>query len=337
MVDRGDFVSKNFYLGCMFLVLGIALVFCLFHSEIDLSFNSGGNTASFSTVSTKTYKHKGTKSEPLSLYADDITIYTEMLKSIRNGERDFYFSASGSSSAAIKERLDQIQMYYLTASQSIYPTLTSVCQYRWQALGDTVLFTLSDISGSGNSAKSGYKEYKELRGYVKKDIDKLYDNGTLKKSMSDKEKSMAVSKYIAQNVQYDKKVAANSRGPFSYNSTAGSKVHNPLGFYEGWDIVCDAYAGLYNAFMWELGIESYIVTSRTHAWNLAHLDGKWYHSDVTYSDPVTYDRNGKIGATLEFREEYINLTYTQIKGIDNDHTLSSESKYFVNTFLGLKY
>lgn len=329
---------KDFYLRCMFFVLFIGLLFCvLTFCDIDLLGGSSSRDSAYDPTTTSNYSHQGTKSDPLSLYADDKTIYIEMLKGIHNGERDFYFSASGSSSAAIKERLGQIQMYYLTASQSIYPTLTSVCQYRWQALGDTVLFTLSDISGSGNSAKSGYKEYKELRGYVKKDIDKLYSAGTLKKSMSDKEKSMAVSKYIAQNVQYDKKVAANSRGPFSYNSTAGSKVHNPLGFYKGWDIVCDGYAALYNVFMWELGIESYIVTSKTHAWNLAYLDGKWYHSDVTYSDPVTYDRGGNIGATLDFKEEYINLTYTQIKAIDNDHTLSKHSKHFINTVLGLDY
>ena len=329
---------KDFYLRCMFFVLFIGLLFCvLTFCDIDLLGGSSSRDSAYDPTTTSNYSHQGTKSDPLSLYADDKTIYIEMLKGIHNGERDFYFDVEGSSSSVVKERLGQIQMYYLTASQSIYPTLTSVCQYRWQALGDTVLFTLSDISGSGNSAKSGYKEYKELRGYVKKDIDKLYSAGTLKKSMSDKEKSMAVSKYIAQNVQYDKKVAANSRGPFSYNSTAGSKVHNPLGFYKGWDIVCDGYAALYNVFMWELGIESYIVTSKTHAWNLAYLDGKWYHSDVTYSDPVTYDRGGNIGATLDFKEEYINLTYTQIKAIDNDHTLSKHSKHFINTVLGLDY
>ena len=329
---------KDFYLRCMFFVLFIGLLFCvLTFCDIDLLGGSSSRDSAYDPTTTSNYSHQGTKSDPLSLYADDKTIYIEMLKGIHNGERDFYFDVDGSSSSVVKERLGQIQMYYLTASQSIYPTLTSVCQYRWQALGDTVLFTLSDISGSGNSAKSGYKEYKELRGYVKKDIDKLYSAGTLKKSMSDKEKSMAVSKYIAQNVQYDKKVAANSRGPFSYNSTAGSKVHNPLGFYKGWDIVCDGYAALYNVFMWELGIESYIVTSSNHAWNLAYLDGKWYHSDVTYSDPVTYDRGGNIGATLVFQEEYINLTYTQIKAIDNDHTLSKHSKHFINTVLGLDY
>ena len=333
-------MSKNFYFRCMILVLLLTIGYIVWSAGGIPIFSGNNNIVmgdGFSPLYDKTYTHKGTKSNPLSLYASDNEIYTEMLKSIHNGERDFYFTASGSGSGAIKERLNEIQMYYLTASQSIYPTLTSVCQYRYQSLGDTILFTLSDISGSGDSAKNGHKEYKELVGYVSKDIDKLYSNGTLKKTMSDKEKSMAVSKYIAQNVQYDKKVAANSRGPFSYNSTAGSKVHNPLGFYKGWDIVCDGYAALYNVFMWELGIESYIVTSSNHAWNLAYLDGKWYHTDVTYSDPVTYDRNGKIGATLEFQEEYINLTYTQIKGIDSDHTLSKHSKHFINTFLGLNY
>ena len=333
-------MSKNFYLVCMFLVIILAVVFGIYSAGgIDLFSDSSAIAVGdgFSPLIDKNYEHKGTQSNPLSLYADDKVIYTEMLKSIHNGERYFYFTAGGSSSASMKERLNQMQSFYLTANQAIYPTWIRVCQYRWQSLGDTVLFTLSDISGSGNGVKDGHKDYQLLRKYIKKDIKELYDNEILKKSMSDKEKSMAISKYIAQNAKYDAKVAASLAGPFSISSTAGSRVHNPLGFYEGWDIVCDAYAGLYNAFMWELGIESYIVTSRTHAWNLAHLDGKWYHSDVTYSDPVTYDRNGKIGATLEFREEYINLTYTQIKGIDNDHTLSSESKYFVNTFLGLKY
>ncbi len=339
MVDRGDFVSKNFYLGCMFLVLGIALIFCLFHSEIDLSFNSGGNSASFSTVSTKTYKHKGTKSEPLSLYADDITIYTEMLKSIHNGERDFYFDVDGSSSSVVKERLSEIDEFYLTSLQSIYPKMISICQYHYQYLGDggALLFTLSDIHDSINGVKNGYKDYQTLCTYVKEDINELYSKGLLKKTMSDKEKSLVISKHIAQKATYDPKIAKSLNGPFSVNSTIGSRVHNPLGIYKGWNIVCDGYAALYNVFMWELGIESYIVTSSNHAWNLAYLDGKWYHSDVTYSDPVTYDRGGNIGATLDFKEEYINLTYTQIKAIDNDHILSAESKHFVNTVLGLNY
>lgn len=331
-------MSKNFYLFSMFGVLFIALLYCLFCSDLDLF--SGSNVAvgdGFSPLVTKDYEHKGTQSNPLSLYADDKTIYTEMLKSIHNGERDFYFSADGSSNASIKERLAEIQMFYLTANQAIYPTLISVCYYRYQSLGNMILFTLSDVSGSGDGVKNGYRDYEKLRKYVKKDIDTLYDDGVLKKGMTDKELSMVISEYIAHNASYDAKVAASLNSPFSITSTAGSKVHNPLGFYEGWDIVCDAYAGLYNLFMWELGIESYIVTSLQHAWNMAFLDGKWYHSDVTFADPVTYDRNGKIGATLIFKKEYINLTYTQIKNIDSKHILTNDSKHFVNTVLGLKY
>ena len=335
-------MSKEFYFRSMLFVLFLAFLICILSfCDIDLLgfLGSKSSNADFNPTITQNYSHKGTKSNPLSLYADDKNIYVEMLKSIHNGERDFYFDTSGSSNVSIKERLNQISSYYLTACQSIYPTLIDVCAYRYEYLssGSLVLFTLSDIGESASAVKEGYKSYQKLCNYVQKDIKELYNEGILKKSMSDKELSMAVSEYIAQNAQYDKKVAANARGPFSYGTTAGSRVHNPLGFYEGWDIVCDGYAALYNVFMWELGIESYIVTSKNHAWNLAYLDGKWYHSDVTYADPVTIDRGGNIGATMVFQKEYINLTYTQIKAIDNDHTLSSSSKHFVNTFLGLNY
>ena len=337
--EGGDILLKNLYLRLMFLVLFIGCLFCILtYCDIDLFGGSSSRNGEFSPIETTKYTHKGTKSSPLSISSSDTELYTEMLKSIHNGERDFYISMDGNSIKVYQKRLSEILSFYMTANQSIYPTLVGVCSYQYESLdGNSVQLTLSDISGSGDSAKNGYKRYQKLRNYVSKDIDSLYADGILKKSMSDKEKSMVISKYIAQNVQYDKKVAANARGPFSYNSTAGSKVHNPLGFYEGWDLVCDGYAALYNVFMWELGIESYIVTSSNHAWNLAYLDGKWYHTDVTYSDPVTYDRNGKIGATLEFQEEYINLTYTQIKGIDSDHTLSKHSKHFINTYLGLNY
>ena len=332
-------MSKNFYLYGMFLVLAILIIYCVYTvTGFDFLSNSKSSSINigdgFSPLVTKDYEHKGTQSNPLSLYADDKTIYTEMLKSIYNGEKAFYFDASNSSSATLKERLKKIERYYLTANQAIYPTLIGVCSYSYEYFSGSpiVQFTLGD-----SSASEGYKGFLKLRNYIKNDINDLYENGTLSKKMTDKEKSMAVSNYIALNACYDSKVAESFRGPFSISSTAGSRVHNPLGFYEGWDLVCDAYAGLYNLFMWELGIESYIVTSQNHAWNLAYLDGKWYHSDVTYSDPVTYDRGGNIGATLEFREEYINLTNTQIKGIDEDHYLTKDSQHFVNTFLGLKY
>ena len=331
---------KDFYLRCMFFVLFICLLFCvLTFCDIDLLGGSSSRDSAYDPTTTSNYSHQGTKSDPLSLYADDKTIYIEMLKSIHNGERNFYFDVDGSSSSVVKERLSEIDEFYLTSLQSIYPKMISICQYHYQYLGDggALLFTLSDIHDSINGVKNAHKDYQTLCTYVKEDISELYSKGLLKKTMSDKEKSLVISKHIAKKATYDEKIAKSLNGPFSVNSTIGSRVHNPLGIYKGWSIVCDGYAGLYNVFMWELGIESYIVTSKTHAWNLAYLDGKWYHSDVTYSDPVTYDRGGNIGATLDFKEEYINLTYTQIKAIDNDHILSAESKHFVNTVLGLNY
>lgn len=52
--------------------------------------------------------------------------------------------------------------------------------------------------------------------------------------------------------------------------------------------VCAAYAEAFQHVMNVLGIESSIVTSEAmgHMWNMVKIDGKWYHADVTWDDPV---------------------------------------------------
>ena len=178
-------MNKNFYLYAMFLVLFITAAYCIFSfSNVDLL---GGVRSSdidigdgFSPIVEGNYEHKGTKSNPLSLYEDNDIIYREMLKSIHNGERDFYLDVENRSSSEIKKRLEEIKSFYLTANQAIYPTLIGVCSYRYEYLsgGSFVLFTLSDIGESGNGVKNGYKDYQKLCKYVKEDIRDLYDNGT---------------------------------------------------------------------------------------------------------------------------------------------------------------
>lgn len=54
--------------------------------------------------------------------------------------------------------------------------------------------------------------------------------------------------------------------------------------------VCQGYALLAYKMLNEAGIKNKIVegtvASGDHAWNLVLLDGKWYHLDVTWDDPV---------------------------------------------------
>ena len=58
--------------------------------------------------------------------------------------------------------------------------------------------------------------------------------------------------------------------------------------------VCQSYALAYEMLLRAVGIESIYVTgdvivgekTESHAWNLVKLNGKWYHVDCTWDDPV---------------------------------------------------
>ncbi len=59
--------------------------------------------------------------------------------------------------------------------------------------------------------------------------------------------------------------------------------------------VCDGYAKAYIYLLRRVGMESYICRSQKlgHAWNIVKVDGKWYHVDVTWDDPV-WDVTGRV-------------------------------------------
>ncbi|MGN1120452.1 MAG: transglutaminase domain-containing protein, partial [Oscillospiraceae bacterium] len=52
--------------------------------------------------------------------------------------------------------------------------------------------------------------------------------------------------------------------------------------------VCQGYAEAFWYLMYNVGIDCRIVSSSTlnHAWNMVKVDGKWYHLDATWDDPV---------------------------------------------------
>ncbi len=59
--------------------------------------------------------------------------------------------------------------------------------------------------------------------------------------------------------------------------------------------VCDGYAEAYMYLLRAVGIDSYVCRSDVldHAWNIVYVEGKLYHVDVTYDDPV-WDVTGRV-------------------------------------------
>lgn len=108
--------------------------------------------------------------------------------------------------------------------------------------------------------------------------------------MSDAEKMLAVHDYFVYEYAYDQEnYEAGTIPADSYRS--GGLFINGVG-------VCQAYAYGYQYILSRLGLECYVTSSTgmNHAWNIVGLDGKYYHVDCTWDDPVV-DRMGMVRHT----------------------------------------
>lgn len=121
---------------------------------------------------------------------------------------------------------------------------------------------------------------------VKKLASQLFKPG-----MSEFEKVKAVNDYIVLNTEYS-------------HNTKGSPymVHTLLTEKKG---VCQAYALLAYRLFEEIGMDSRYVTGLAngeyHAWNMVKVDGKWYHLDVTWNDPVFSEGDSRKGSYIQYK------------------------------------
>ena len=120
--------------------------------------------------------------------------------------------------------------------------------------------------------KKVYSEY-EIE-FINNYIDSFI-RGNITSNMSDYDKIKAFHDYIINLYEYDEKKSNKSYS--AYNLITKGKA------------ICGAYSDLMAIYLNYLGIKNYKISSETHIWNLIYLDGKWYHLDATWDDPVASD------------------------------------------------
>ena len=106
------------------------------------------------------------------------------------------------------------------------------------------------------------------------------------------------------NSKYD-----SGRSDFNMTTYKSDLAYGPL--LQGYGI-CGGYSDAMALFLEKLGITNFKVSSDTHVWNAVLLDGKWYHLDLTWDDPVTSNKKDIL------QHEYFVLT--------TDELLSKEVK-----------
>lgn len=102
---------------------------------------------------------------------------------------------------------------------------------------------------------------------------------------SDYERAVALHDYLALHTRYDAGLGMTARADAVTRLLLDGRA------------VCDGYAHAYGLLLHMAGIENVFVIGKgdgiDHIWNMAKLNGRWVHVDVTYDDPRP-DKKGRV-------------------------------------------
>ena len=99
-------------------------------------------------------------------------------------------------------------------------------------------------------------------------------------NMPTREKIKVIHDYIIDNAEYDK-LKYENKNDTTYKSNTAYGV-----LIEGYG-TCNGYADAMAIFLDKLNVINYKISNEEHIWNLVYLDGKWYHLDLTWDDPIS--------------------------------------------------
>ena len=160
--------------------------------------------------------------------------------------------------------------------------------------------------------KAGYRTTKAQEEFVNSKVREILSN-IIKPGMNERDKIKAIHDYMVLNLKYDESYSRYT----AYDALKDGEA------------VCLGYSLLGYKMLNEVGIPTRIISSENmnHAWNLVKLDGKWYHLDITWDDPIP-DVKGRI------RYSYFLLTDEEM-GIDHywepdEYPTSGEGMIFEN-------
>lgn len=177
------------------------------------------------------------------------------------------------------------------------------------------IFYYNGVTVSSNGTiQFEYSDQKQSILKKKQKIDSTVNRiikSKIKKNMSDLEKVKAIHDYLVLTVQYDYQHYLNNDVPKDSYGVYGALVNNTA--------VCDGYSKSMQLLLKRVGVQSIYVTGfgngESHSWNLVKINGKYYHVDATWDDPVP-NKTGVVNYN------YFLLSNNQIR---NDHSWNNNN------------
>lgn len=279
----------------------------------------------------------------LLLILSFIPIVPGMISSAKN-KYDFvipniekYTSALSLSASEVYELTDELR----TAARN-YETGVSLGKYKmpFDLTSSTCVYDLlfdgSDII-QVSSLQNHY--YQDTGEYAQVDFNYIYSEQEYKaniqkcrqeakkyiagidNSLSDVEKALIIHDRLAANCEYDQD-GVNS-------GNVSDESYTMYGIFVNKKAVCQGYTHAYSYLLNLLGIDSYSCrsTAMNHVWNIVVIDGKRYHIDVTWDDPVS-DIIGRVMHNNFMKSSDVFLT----SHVATDYDVSPSDTRYDNVF-----
>jgi len=190
-----------------------------------------------------------------------------IFQKLKARSESFTLQVPGSASASLK------------AADQAFETAMRQDDYINYAIKSYRYSSTSDGSNATVTVRVAYWENAAQFAYVQAKTEQIAAS-IFTKGMNDHQKVKAVHDWVLLHVAYDRTLRKHS----AYDALASGQT------------VCQGYASLTYLLLKEAGVTARIVegtvTTGSHAWNLVKLDGKWYHLDTTFDDPVP-DEKGR--------------------------------------------
>jgi len=225
---------------------------------------------------------------------------TEIVKQLNNFAPEIKITYSGPMTDFKKNFMESFEK---AQEQAVY------------ASGHMESTTISADSTGNVTFKVKYLTNRTQEAALQKKVDQILKT-IIKPSMkTDFEKVKSINDYIVSNTTYGTKTKASPHSAYAL-------------LMEG-QAVCQGYALIAYKMLEQAGFDvKYVVGNVNgnvaHAWNLVKVDGKWYHLDTTWNDPLP----NRFGASSY---DYFLVTDAQLKKdhewIASDYPAATSTKY----------
>lgn len=216
-------------------------------------------------------------------YVDD---YTESGIKNRNDLINSIYYAINSGTDYIERYIDSDYTNYINDIN----TLTAYNGAEFKKVISTLNNFVHPYNSSNNVKISYGGDYKIgitiNRAYTQDEINEINNkvdkilNDNVNNNMPPKEKIRVIHDYIIDHTEYDK-LKYENKNDDTYKSNTAYGV-----LIEGYG-TCNGYADAMEIFLDKMNIINYKISNEEHIWNLVYLDGKWYHLDLTWDDPIS--------------------------------------------------